>query len=111
MQTRRIILFKVNGEVVVEENKDLTPTEIENMKFIVAEEIEVPVFDVDVEFIDMPLELSEIDVTTDGLLDWKDSYFKPIIGVKLCVEVGSDAYLDALLNGTMDKYIEFVKEQ
>lgn len=111
METKRqIILFKVNGEVVVEEKKQLTPAEVEKMKWVVAEELDVAIFEVDVDYLDIDKETSQIDVTANGLLDWRDTYFKIITGVKLSVEMGSDVYLDAVANGTVDELIEFVKE-
>src|ERR1700746_518092 len=97
MKTRKITLFKVNGEVVIEENNDLTISDIEKMKWIIVSEIDCSYDEIDIECLDMQLELSQIDVTTDGLLDWKDAYFTPIIGVKLNIEIGSDLYLDAML--------------
>ncbi len=107
MATRKIILFKVNGQVVVEERKELTQAEIERMCWVVAEELDVPIFDVDTEVIDTGQELSSIDVTTDGLIDWRDAYFRRIVGVKMNLKVGSDEYLDAILNNTLEEHLEF----
>jgi len=108
MNNRKVIVFKVNGEVVAEERKDLTIDEVETMRWIVAEEIGVPIFDVEVEVKEVSIELSEdIDVGSEGLYSWKSIYFKPIQGLKCTLEEGSDEYLDALNSGTLEEYLIF----
>jgi len=109
MATRKIVFFKIKNEVVVEERREMTPKEIEAMKWVVAEECDVPIFDVDAEVYDTGQELSEIEVTTDGLLDWKDVYFRNIIGIKMDIALGSDEHLDSINNGSLIDYLSFTK--
>lgn len=110
MITKKVTLFKVNGDLVASEPRDLTTDEIEKMKRIVAEEIDVSECDIDVEFVEVPDDLSDIDVTAEGLLDWTDAYFRQIIGVRCTLNEGSDEYLDALNNGNLEEFLTFLKE-
>lgn len=93
---RKRILFKVNGEVKVEETRDLFLNEIDEMKWIVASECECSIHDVDVEIevIKSKEELSEYDVSSDGIVNWKDPYFKTITGVQ-CI-TNMDDFLDSM---------------
>lgn|ERR1035437_1566891 len=109
MAHRKIVQFKVKGEIVIENHQDLTEKEIENMKWLVAEELEVPIFDVEAVTLIFDKELSNLDVTSDGILDWNDAYFRTIVGIKMNIEIGSDQYLDAILNNTLDAHLEFAK--
>jgi hypothetical protein len=109
MKTRKVYLFKVDGQVVIEERRDLTPKQLEDLKWLTAEELDVAIFDVDVETIEIPEDLSDIDVTSTGLIDWKDNYFKEITGIKLTVDMLSDEFLDAVNAGTTEQYLEFLK--
>ena len=57
---------------------------------------------------DKAIELSEeIDLTPQGIVFWKDTYFEPIKGVYLDLVLGSDEFLDALLDGTLENYLKF----
>ncbi len=106
MKPRKKILFKINGVVVVEDTRDLLLDEIEKMKWVVAEECECMYDDVDVETetFNTEHELSEYDVSTEGLFNWKDPYFKLVTGVKL---VGSmDDLLDCIGKKYRDNYLE-----
>jgi hypothetical protein len=63
--------------------------------------------------VDAVIELSdEVDCSTDMdgigiLIFWKSMEFKPIIGVRSTLAEGSDEYLDAMNNGTLENYLEF----
>ena len=108
MTQRRKILFKVNDEVVVEETRDLYPNQIDEMKWIIASECECTYDDVEVEFEEVKHELSDdIDVSDVGLIFSSALYHNPIEGVFCTIEEGCDEYLDAILNGTIDKYLNF----
>lgn len=113
MKPRKVILFKVNGLVVVEEHQDLTVEQVEQMKWVVAEEIEVPIFDVEVEYQEQPLDLSDdIDCASDEngkaiLIFYKSLSFSPIVGVECPLVEGSDEYLDAILDGTILNHLNF----
>lgn len=102
------ILFKVNNEIVVEEDKDLSITDIEKMKWVIVEEIETDYDNIEVEVITFNTDLSDIDVGCTGMYDFKDTFFETKCGVKLDVDVGSDEYLDALNKGTLENYLTFI---
>lgn len=108
MSSRRKVQFKVDNIVMVEEPRDLTLDEIDRMKSIVAQECECMLEDVCVEFVDAEIELSEdIDVAPEGLVYWRSLLMKPAIGVSCLLEEGSDEYLDAISNGTIEEYLIF----
>lgn len=50
---------------------------------------------------------TEIDSSPIGLVFWKSTYFEPIQGVKLDITIGSDEYLDAIIDGTLEKHLIF----
>jgi hypothetical protein len=101
--SRTIVIFKVNGEIVLEKNESLTLKHIEIIKGIIAFECDCNVEDVEVETTHCytKKELSDIDVNPNGLIFWKDVFHDVILGVKLDIDLGSDEYLDALINNTL----------
>lgn len=101
----KITLFLIDNEVIIEERTDLTIEKIEEMKQMVATECSCNCEDVEVAFIDN--ELSDIDVTTDGMFDWKDCEARIITGVRLNLVEGSDMFLDAINNNTLADYLVF----
>lgn len=108
MAQRRKILFKINDEVVVEETRDLYPNQIDEMKWIIASECECTYDDVAVEFEEVKDELSDdIDVSDNGLIFSSALYHTPINGVYCSLKEGSDEYLDAILDGTIENYLNF----
>jgi len=107
MNIRKKVLFKVNNEVVVEESGEIELTEIERMKLVISQELDCTYDDVEVEYINLPLDISEIDVDSQGLFDWREPYPKIITGVKLTLIEGSDEYLDALSNGSLETFLIF----
>jgi len=111
MEKRRLILFKLDGEIILEERCNLYLNQIDELKYNVAMELGCEVDDIEVETIDIPIEMSdEVDVSSIGLIFWKDTYFMPIIGVMCELEIDSDAYMDAVANGTIENYLHFYKE-
>ena len=104
MKNRVKYLFKINDEVVVEENRDLTFNEVDRMKRIIAEECEANIFDIEVERVEMSIELSEFDVTSDGLVNFKDTQFKVITGVTCNVII--DYLLDKILENIADEVLD-----
>lgn len=110
---RRKILFKVDNTVMVEELRDLSIDEIERMKELVAQECECTPEDVEVTTVNAEIEVSdEVDSTTDAngkgiLIFWRSLSFTPIVGVQCSLIEGSDEYLDALNNGTLENYLDF----
>ena len=106
MSKRVRTLFKINNEVVVIEQKALYTNEVERMKWIIASECECQYDDIDVEFEESVRELSELDVSVDGLIDWRDITGTTITGVNMFTDV--DTLLDNLSTGDVDNSIEFV---
>lgn len=108
MSSRRKIQFKVDNTVMVEELRDLSIEEIDRMKVLVAQECDCTPEDVEVDTVEAEIELSEdIDVTTEGMTFWRSLYPNPIVGVTCTLEEGSDEYLDAINNGTIENYLVF----
>lgn len=98
------ILFKIKDEVVYIEDRDLKIDGIERMKSIIAQECECQIEDIYLDYIDTP-ELSEIDVTDQGMIYWKNLFTNILTGVDLLLVLGSDEHLDAILNKTIEDYL------
>lgn len=96
MKPRKKIQFKINGKVVVEETNDLYLNQIDEMKWIIASELECRYEDIEVETIELSNEYSDFDVTIDGLMNWKDTQGKIITGVSTQVKFGSSEHLDLI---------------
>lgn len=112
MTNRRKIQFKVGKTIMVEELRDLSIEEIERLKVLVAQECECTPEDVEVDTIEAEIEMSEdIDVTDTGLVFWRSLSFDPIAGVRCKLIEGSDEYLDALNNGTLENHLEFFTQK
>lgn len=94
---RTKILFKINGEVVVEELSDLYLNQIDEMKWIIAQECECSYDDIDVDYETPDKELSDYDVTPDGIVNFKDTFFTPVTGIRS--KVDTDTLLDAMSKG------------
>lgn len=106
METRKVLLFKINNEVVLESDGDLHLDKIDELKWQLCLECEVSLFDIDVEMVEYPINTSDFDVSSLGMYNFKDPYFKHITGVKLPFELGSDSYLDALSDGSLIDLLE-----
>ena len=108
MNARVKILFKINNEVVVEESTDLFLNQIDEMKWIIASECECAFDDIEVERVELPIEISDdVDVSVMGMHFWKSLDLMPIQGVYATLEEGSDEYLDAILDGSIEKHLNF----
>ena len=107
MSTRKTIVFKLNNEIVCEEPKDLTIQQIYQYKKCIAYELGCDPYEIEVDLKDECIEDSELDSTPDGLVFWKSTFFTPVVGVECSLVVGSDEYLDAMLDGTLEKYLKF----
>lgn len=109
-EKRKVLHFKVNGETVLEERCNLYLNQIDELKWGIALELGCMPEDIVVEPVEVPIEMSEeIDVSSIGMIFWKDTYFEPIIGIVCDLAEGSDPYLDAIANGTIEKYLRFIK--
>lgn len=111
MITRKKNLFKVNDQIVAEESVEMTIDMVEKMKWIIAEECQCPYDDIEVEYKTISTnstDLSEeIDVGVEGLHYWNSVYPDPIQGLHCDLVIGSDEYLDAISNGTIEQHINF----
>jgi hypothetical protein len=103
------VLFKVNNEVVLEEDGDLYLNQIDIIKWKIVEECECGFDDIEVDIVDNLLDLSDdIDVSDNGLIYWKAYYPQPIQGIDCDLVEGSDEFLDAMNSGTILDHIYFV---
>ncbi len=108
MTPQIITLFKINEEVIIEEKRVLYANQIDEMKWIIAEECSCSYDDIDVEFVEHERELAEqVDISVIGLIFFDALYLEPIQGVECQLEEGSDEYLDAILDGTIERYLNF----
>ena len=107
MENRVSVIFKLHGEVVIVENRDLFLNEIDVIKHIISSECQCNVDEIEVEFDRGKDELSEIDVTSEGMVFWTALNHVPIKGVYCILEEGSDEHLDAINNGTLINHINF----
>ena len=104
---RKVLLFKVNGEVVIEDSINLNLTQIDNVKEDIAICFEIPIDSIEVVISEEKI-MSDIDVSVDGMVCWTDVVFEPYTGLKLSIEIGSDTYLNALLKGNLIDYVKFI---
>jgi hypothetical protein len=110
MENRKTIIFKLDGEVILEERCNLYLNQIDELKWNIALELGCTYDDIEVETIEVPIEMSDdVDVSSIGLIFWKDTYFTPITGTACDLKEGSDAYLDAIADGSIIDYIRFIK--
>jgi hypothetical protein len=102
------LVFKVDNEIIFEENTDLTLEQIDHLKIYISKEMGCFVDEVEVvvEKCPAPQELSNVDCTSFGLVFF-DEYPDEILGVKLNLVLGSDEHLEAISNGTLEKYLIF----
>lgn len=97
MMKRRLILFKVNQEVVVTEQRHLELSEIEELRNIVACEMGCMFNEVEVDTIEAERDLSDIDSTPDGLVYYQD-YCEVITGIRILIDPTSDEFIENYKN-------------
>lgn len=102
------IVFKVDNEIIIEERTDLTLEQIDKLKVYISKEVGCFIDEIEVAYEKCvaPQELSNVDCTTYGLIFF-DEYPDEIRGVRLNLILGSDEHLDAINNGTLEKYLNF----
>lgn len=106
--TTKKVLFKINNEVVLEEDGDLFLNQIDEIKWKIVEECDCRFEDIEVDILDNLIVLSdEIDVSDNGLIFWKAYYPQPIQGIECHLVEGSDEYLDAINDGSILEHINF----
>lgn len=111
MNLRSKLFYKVNNEIVCEEDTDNTIEHVEKMKWILMEELECLYDDIEVEKVELPEDASEYDMTSIGLVNYKDLYFVPRTGLNCSIKEGTDEWLDAFNNGTLINYIYFTTDE
>lgn len=94
---RKTVLFIVNGNVMGELRGDIYANQIDEFSWVIAEECEVCIDEVDTEIVEFDMELSTIDSTPEGFVVWTDVNFKVITGVRSLVELGSNEHLDLII--------------
>lgn len=97
---RKIVLFKVDGRIVVEEITNLYPNQIDEKAWMVAHELNRSYYDIEVVTIEPTQELSDYDVTDEGIVCFTDLYFEPVTGVKCTVDI--DTLLEVINNGDVE---------
>lgn len=110
MNTKTIILFKVNDEVVItEENINLTFDEIDRLKWTIVSECDCLFDEITVDVVEENVDVADdIDISVNGeLIFWKSTYHVPIKGICCELVEGSDEYLDAINDGTLIDKINF----
>ena len=108
------ILFKINGAIALIEHQDLPVDKIEDIKISLMNCYNVEYDDLEVIVEDIingrALEMSqEIDMNEQGLIFWRDTFFKPIYAVTCDLVEGSDKYMDAVADGSIINHLHFVR--
>lgn len=107
-------VFKINGTIALIENTNLDSNRIEDLKvkLIRAYNCEYDDLEAFIEEVMPPpqIEMSEeIDVNSEGLIFWKDTYFKPVYAVSCDLVYMSDEYMDAIADGSIINHLHFVR--
>lgn len=53
------------------------------------------------------IEFSEYDVSSEGMYNWTDVFFKEVVGVRLNIVLGSNEHLDGILDKNLESFLEF----
>jgi hypothetical protein len=107
MTPRTKIEFKVGNSVIFKTPRDLTLEQLDNIKQALSLTCKIDIADIEVVYNNTPIEMSEIDLSKNGLQHWKTPFLEAFSGVRLTLVLGSDAHLDAINNGTIEKYLKF----
>lgn len=101
------IIFKFNDMTILKVDKDLKLIELQAYKRALAKAYSCKISDIEVIFKQQINTMSDIDLTNEGLVYWKEFHPKIITGVKSSLIEGSDDYLDAMNNKTLQDYLLF----
>jgi hypothetical protein len=111
MATRKKILFKVNDIVMVEELRDLSIEEVNNLKVIVAQECDCTPEDVEVDTQEAEIIMSDFDITKTGMVDFRSLYPNPVIGSgNFEIDENSDKFITLMQNYIQNKDIDKIAE-
>jgi len=112
---KRAIKYIVKNEVVfIDDFKDGFEPKIElieSMKEFISCQYNCDIDEVEVEMIENYNETSLIDVGVSGMHYYNLAYPDPIVGVRCSLKIGTDAYLDAMLDGSLEKHLHFFVEK
>lgn len=107
MSQRTKIEFKVGNSVIFKTPRDLTLEQLDNIKQALSLTCKCGIADIEVVYNNTPIEMSETDLSKNGLQHWKTPFLEAFGGVRLTLVLGSDVHLDAINNGTIEKYLKF----
>jgi hypothetical protein len=107
MTPRTKIEFKVGNSVIFKTPRDLTLEQLDNIKQALSLTCKIDIADIEVVYNNTPIEMSEIDLSKNGLQHWKTPFLEVFGGIRLTLVLGSDEHLDAINNGTLEKYLKF----
>ena len=105
----RKIKFKINGDVVFADNRELTLDDIDLVKKQIIKFFKVDVDDIEVATENFEDMISDsIDVGVDGLIFYGDSHHEPIIAIECIVPMDSDEFINAMTVGDVNDVLRFI---
>ena len=107
MSQRTKIEFKVGNSIIFKTPRNITLENIEHMKKALALNCKCNVDDIETIYKTPTVEISEFDVSKNGIQHWQTSFLKSFDGIKLNLVLGSDDHLDAMNDNTILDYLEF----
>lgn len=97
--------FKKDTQVLFVSYTDMPISNIEYIKSNIAKAYQIAIDDIEV--LIKQIDISEYDVSELGICFWQNP-FKPITGVRLNLELGSDKHLDAINENNFEKYLQLL---
>lgn len=102
---RKKILFKVRGKIIEEKSAPLDMVSLGFiLDFIMLKE-NCKREDIKTQLVNVELDLSEYDISVDGIMNYTDMFFDSARGITLPFAVGSDEYLDNIKN--LESFLTF----
>ena len=108
MTTTKRTIFKINNKVVFEEKRDLFLNEVDEIKWNIMKLFACRLADIEVEVKETHQELSNIDVTSEGLINFDAPYPIVLTGLTPSVNPNENVFLDAMNQGDITDYINFI---
>lgn len=107
MTQRTKIEFKFNDRVIFSTQRNLSIEQLDCIKTSLALTCKIEMDDIEVIYHKIPLEMSEFDISKNGIQHWKTPFLESFGGVRLNLILGSNEHLDAINNGTIENYLKF----
>jgi len=101
------VKFNIGTKTIIEKTGNVSDLQVKTMRKMIAHVYKCSENDI-VTVFEAEQEISNFDVTSDGIFDWMDTEARIINGVKLNLIEGSDEHLEAISNGTLDDYLIFI---